>query len=56
MQGELGTSHAYEMGGDYREPPVYAQGLLAADFRFDEEGRCEILRAVQGDTWDEGKD
>jgi hypothetical protein len=21
MQGELGTSHAYEMGGDYRRPP-----------------------------------
>jgi tricorn protease len=56
MQGELGTSHAYEMGGDYRKPPVYSQGLLAADFSYDEEGRCEILRAVQGDSWAAGKD
>ena len=26
MQGELGTSHAYELGGDYRESPRYSQG------------------------------
>src|SRR5690606_4068840 len=26
MQGELGTSHAYEMGGDYRIGPNYSQG------------------------------
>src|SRR5262249_29959305 len=23
MQGELGTSHAYEMGGDHRKPPQW---------------------------------
>ena len=26
MQGELGTSHAYEMGGDHRKPPAVALG------------------------------
>ena len=30
MQGELGTSHAYEIGGDYRQPPDYALGILGA--------------------------
>ena len=29
MQGELGTSHAYETGGDYRKPPAVALGHLA---------------------------
>ncbi|MCK7492561.1 MAG: hypothetical protein MZW92_13975 [Comamonadaceae bacterium] len=33
MQGELGTSHAYEMGGDHRKPPAVALGHLAADLR-----------------------
>ena len=35
MQGELGTSHAYEIGGDYRRPPMYAIGQLGADLTFD---------------------
>jgi len=30
MQGELGTSHAYEFGGDHRQPPRYELGLLGA--------------------------
>src|SRR5204862_856787 len=30
MQGELGTSHAYEQGGDHRRPPYMALGQLAA--------------------------
>ena len=30
MQGELGSSHAYEFGGDYRPSPHYSQGVLAA--------------------------
>ena len=33
MQGELGTSHAYEMGGDHRRPPQIALGHLAAELR-----------------------
>ncbi len=35
MQGELGTSHAYEMGGDYRTEPSYPQGFLGADLDYD---------------------
>jgi tricorn protease len=33
LQGELGTSHAYEMGGDHRRPPAVALGHLAAELR-----------------------
>ena len=35
MQGELGTSHAYEMGGDYRSEPSYPQGFLGANLTYD---------------------
>ena len=38
MQGELGTSHAYEIGGDHRRPPPIALGHLAADFALAEDG------------------
>ena len=31
LQGELGTSHAYEMGGDHRQPPQVALGYLGAE-------------------------
>src|SRR5579875_174582 len=30
LQGELGTSHAYEMGGEYRHGPQYRQGFLGS--------------------------
>ncbi len=54
MQGELGTSHAYELGGDYRKGPNYRQGFLGADFRFDSEAKAwRIEHIVEGDTWDE---
>jgi tricorn protease len=57
MQGELGTSHAYEFGGDYRPQPNYNQGYLGADFTYagDSEG-WQITRIVQGDVWDEKAD
>ena len=49
MQGELGTSHAYEMGGDYRPEPAYPQGFLGADYAYDAEADCYALaRIVQG--------
>ena len=51
LQGELGTSHAYEMGGDHRKPPAVAQGLLAADLRETDAG-FEIAHIVEGDLWD----
>ena len=31
IQGELGTSHAYESAGDYRHHPHYRQGFLGID-------------------------
>jgi tricorn protease len=50
--GELGTSHAYERGGDYRGVPVYAVGLLGSDLRWDPNaGGYEILRVHEGDSW-----
>ncbi|HVA37977.1 MAG TPA: PDZ domain-containing protein [Candidatus Dormibacteraeota bacterium] len=51
MQGELGTSHAYEGGGDVRRPPQYALGFLGADLRCDERGGYRIERIVRGDSW-----
>jgi tricorn protease len=32
LQGELGTSHAYELGGAYRHGPGYQQGYLGVDW------------------------
>ena len=57
MQGELGTSHAYEFGGDYRSSPNYAQGFLGADFAYDaEKGGYRITHIPQGDAWEATKD
>ncbi len=57
MHGELGTSHAYESGGDYREPPQYQRGFLGADLRWDEkpEAYC-IARLYRGDSWNRDSD
>src|SRR5690606_25352195 len=53
VQGELGTSHAYEMGGDYRPEPNYKQGHLGADFSWDEAaGGYRVTHIVKGDYWD----
>jgi tricorn protease len=54
LQGELGTSHAYEMGGDHRKPPALALGRLAAELAPAPAGRSgwQIVRTVQGDAWD----
>ena len=57
MQGELGTSHAYESGGDHRRPPQVALGYLAAEVKLvPEDGSYEITRLVSGDAWDAGGD
>lgn len=54
MQGELGTSHAYEFGGDYRPPPRYHQGFLGADFKYDAQtDGYRVTHIVQGDSWSE---
>ena len=52
LQGELGTSHAYVMGGD--EPPRQRLriGLLGCDFTQDEStGRFRISAIHAGDSW-----
>jgi tricorn protease len=57
MQGELGTSHAYESGGDYRYPPYYGLGLLGADFSYDAEADAyRVEHIVRGDSWNEKAD
>jgi tricorn protease len=53
MQGELGTSHAYEMGGDFRVPPQYRRGFLGADYTWDANAKgYRINRIYRGDSWD----
>ena len=57
LQGELGTSHAYEGGGDHRKPPALALGHLAAELKPVDGGAAyEITRIVHGDPWDAGAD
>ncbi len=51
MQGELGTSHAYEMGGDYRPAPTWTLGRLGADVTW-RRGAWRIDKLLQGDAWD----
>ncbi len=53
LQGELGTSHAYENAGDYRLPPRYTQGTLAVDWSYDAQAnRYRIAHIVKGDIAD----
>jgi tricorn protease len=57
MQGELGTSHAYEFGGDRRPAPRFQPGYLGADFAWDEvAGGWRITHIVQGDPAVSGHD
>ena len=52
MQGELGASHAYEFGGDYRPAPHYSQGVLGAEFVWDADaGGYRIENIIEGDPW-----
>jgi tricorn protease len=54
MQGELKSSHAYEMGGEYKPKPVYKIGYLGADLILDEDKNLyKISHIVKGDIWDE---
>lgn len=53
MQGELGTSHCYEMGGDYKR---YGSGIalarLGAYFDFDQKSKTYVIRRIlRGDSW-----
>lgn len=50
LQGELGTSHAYEFGGEYRKGPHYGQGYLGVDWQYDDEqDRYRMARIIEGD-------
>ncbi len=52
MQGELGTSHAYELGGDHRRAPSYHLGFLGCDFVFDKRNLgYRIEKILEGDSW-----
>ncbi len=51
MQGELGTSHAYELGGEYRPEPNWTQGMLGADLAWSR-GAWRVARIPRGDSWD----
>lgn len=54
LQGELGTSHAYEIGGDYRPTPRYKIGFLGANVSFDaKQDAYRIDEIVSGDPWDD---
>ncbi|MGE5737592.1 MAG: S41 family peptidase [Betaproteobacteria bacterium] len=56
-QGELGTSHAYEAGGDHRRPPPVTLGHLAAELELSADGSSyAVTRIVEGDPWDASAD
>ncbi|MBN1968004.1 MAG: PDZ domain-containing protein [Candidatus Delongbacteria bacterium] len=46
MQGELGTSHCYEMGGDYRPAPNYTIGKLGCDFELTKNGKGYVITKI----------
>ena len=57
MQGELGTSHAYEMGGDYRPEPSHRLGHLALKAHYDLAANgYRITEVASGDSWQDGHD
>jgi tricorn protease len=56
LQGELGTSHAYESGGAYRRRPHYRQGYLGVDWEIDPAtGGYRIAHILEGDPWSEDR-
>lgn len=53
LHGELGTSHAYEFGGEYRSGPDYRQGFLGVTWDYD--GDAQLFRVGKiavGDPWE----
>lgn len=52
LQGELGTSHAYEVGGAYRIRPQYRQGFLGVEWDLTAPpGVYRIAKVLEGDPW-----
>jgi len=57
MHGELGTSHAYEFGGDKPVPPQYKRGFLGADVVWDDAlNAYAVKRILRGDPWNREAD
>lgn len=56
MQGELGTSHCYELGGDYRIGPRYNLGSLGCSYRLSKDGTYYIIENIlYGDSINENE-
>jgi tricorn protease len=51
LQGELGTSHSYEVGGEYRKAPPWGMAHLGADLVRDASGRWAVARMARGSSW-----
>ncbi len=52
LNGELATSHAYEMGGDKTATPSLRQGRLAADLSWSPDaGGAVVEHVASGDRW-----
>ncbi|HEY0494724.1 MAG TPA: S41 family peptidase, partial [Kutzneria sp.] len=47
LQAELGTSHTYERGGEYRPTPDHGQGFLGVDW----DSGWRIGKILRGDPW-----
>lgn len=58
MQGELGTSHCYEGGGDYyRRSFKYHPGKIGASLKYIHSENAYLIESIdQGDSWMPGKD
>lgn len=50
MQGELGTSHAYEIGGDYDPTPYHQPGFLGADLVWDADFEYTLSEEEESDA------
>jgi tricorn protease len=54
MQGEMGTSHAYEIGGEYRTDTSYGIGSLGAEFEL-KNGKYIVSDIYVGDPANDGE-
>ncbi len=52
VQGELGTSHSYELGGEYRKAPPWGLAHLGADLVREASGRWVVSRVAEGSSWE----
>lgn len=56
MVGETGTSHCYEMMGEYRSRPTWGVGRLGAELTWEPDGGgYRVTRLVRGEAGDPGR-